>query len=139
MTEPRTNGKKKILLTGIKTTAEIPPFFRDQFGTADEITAKLERDLARTQRNGFDCKPYQIDPNDAEVGLQGMEDELKSSVYEGVMIGAGVRLVPEQTHLFEKMVDVCRRVAPNIPFMFNSGPDTHCQALERAFGIKMEE
>jgi len=36
------------------------------------------------------------------------------------MIGAGVRMVPEHTELFERLVNVINEVAPGISFCFNN-------------------
>jgi len=40
------------------------------------------------------------------------------------MIGAGVRMVPEHTELFERLVNVINEVAPGISFCFNTSPES---------------
>ncbi|KAI0099273.1 hypothetical protein GGR51DRAFT_565092 [Nemania sp. FL0031] len=124
---------RKVLVAGIRVDAKIPEHFRRQFGTPEEVGAKIGADLANARQKGFDCTPYQLDPTRLEEQFATFEAELSSGRYDAIMIGAGVRLVPEHTALFERMVDACRRLSPGVPFVFNSGPTTHCEALERAF------
>jgi hypothetical protein len=47
------------------------------------------------------------------------------------MIGAGVRMAPEHTALFERLVNVINEVSPGVTFCFNTTPDTTIDALRR--------
>lgn len=50
------------------------------------------------------------------------------------MIGSGIRMIDEQTPLFEIMVNMCRTITPNTPLMFNAAPGTMTKCLERLYG-----
>ena len=47
------------------------------------------------------------------------------------MVGAGIRIIPDYTELFERIINVCSNEAPGITFCFNTSPDTTLDALER--------
>jgi hypothetical protein len=42
-----------------------------------------------------------------------------------------VRMVPEHTELFERLVNVINEVAPGISFCFNTSPESTIEALRR--------
>lgn len=39
------------------------------------------------------------------------------------MIGGGIRMIPEYTELFERIINVCNAESPGITFCFNTSPD----------------
>ncbi|KAF2631715.1 hypothetical protein BU25DRAFT_407355 [Macroventuria anomochaeta] len=123
--------KLKLLITGLNVHADIPTSFRELFGTPDEIQAAITADENRIRDVGFDVTSYQIDDTKAEAGLKWVESKLCSEHFDGVMIGSGLRLIPTQTVLFESVVDVCRRIKPDAVFMFNGGPGTNWETLQR--------
>lgn len=47
------------------------------------------------------------------------------------MIGGGVRMLPEHTLLFERLVNVLLEASPGIRLCFNSSPETTIDALRR--------
>jgi|SRR5690242_90953 len=121
----------KILIAGLNVNSDIPSYFRELFGTPDQIQAAITADENRIRAAGVHVTSFQINDVDAEDGLQWIEDKLRSEHFDGIMIGSGLRLVPPQTALFERVVDVCRRVKPEALFMFNSGPGTNWDTLQR--------
>jgi hypothetical protein len=40
-----------------------------------------------------------------------------------VMIGGGIRMIPEYTELFERIINVCNAESPGITFCFNTSPE----------------
>ncbi|ORY59050.1 uncharacterized protein BCR38DRAFT_445501 [Pseudomassariella vexata] len=130
--------RHSVLIIGIKFNAPIPDHFRDVFGPAEGLAAKLEADSARAAKAGFNCHLHQLDPVQPEEALRELEAKLKTGSYCGVMWGGGLRLLPEKTALFEAIINLFRELVSNVPFMFNTGPDTICDALERNFGVKIE-
>lgn len=124
----------KILITGLTVHAEIPDYFRQLFGTPDQIQAAITADENKIRDAGFDITSFQINDADAEAGLEWIEDRLGSQQFNGILIGSGLRLIPQQTALFESVVDVCRRASPDARLMFNSGPGTNWETLQRNIG-----
>ncbi|RVX41933.1 hypothetical protein EDD27_4540 [Nonomuraea polychroma] len=47
------------------------------------------------------------------------------------MIGAGVRVAPEHTLLFERLINVLVSAAPGIRFCFSTSPETTIDAIRR--------
>lgn len=123
-----------ILITGLNVHSDIPSYFRELFGTPDQIQAAITADENRIRKSGIDVVSFQINDADAEAGLQWIEDKLCSQHFDGIMIGSGLRLVPPQTALFESVVNVCRRAKPHVLFMFNEGPGTNWDTLQRNMG-----
>lgn len=121
----------KILITGLTVHAEVPDYFRQLYGTPDQIQAAITADEDKIRDAGFEVTSFQINDAEWEAGLKWIENKLRSQHFDGIMIGSGLRLIPPQTVLFESVVDVCRRVSPDAVFMFNSGPGTNWETLQR--------
>ncbi|KAI1168567.1 hypothetical protein F5B18DRAFT_595644 [Nemania serpens] len=125
----------KVLLVGFQSNISIPQYFRERFGTAEEIRAQLDADHGRIQRAGITPIEFQLNPLEQEKGLQDLEGLLREGNYDAIGIGAGVRLHPEYTSLFEAIVNACRTIAPSVPLLFNDGPGGSAATIERVFGV----
>ncbi|KAI1109978.1 hypothetical protein F5Y14DRAFT_430492 [Nemania sp. NC0429] len=126
---------KKVLLIGFQSNISIPQYFRELFGTAEEIRAKVDADHERIQHAGITPIELRLNPLEKEKGLQDLEGLLREGNYDAIGIGAGVRLHPEYTSLFETIVNMCRTIAPSVPVLFNDGPGGSAVTIERLFGI----
>ena len=51
-----------------------------------------------------------------------MERQLRSTNYDCVVVGAGVRLPPRNLALFEVVINAIRQVAPGTAIAFNTRP-----------------
>ncbi|KAK5631738.1 hypothetical protein RRF57_007452 [Xylaria bambusicola] len=121
---------KKVLLMGFQSDVSVPQHFRDLFGTPDEISAKIRNDHARIQRAGITPVAYLLNSHEVEKGLKDLESLLREGSYDAIGIGAGVRLVPAYSALFERIVNMCIALAPGVPLLFNDGPDGSTAASE---------
>ncbi|KAJ8123703.1 hypothetical protein ONZ43_g405 [Nemania bipapillata] len=121
---------KSVLLIGYRSSIPMPQYFRERFGTPEEIRAKLAHDQHRIQRAGITSVMYQLNELDQEKGLRELEGLLRKGNYDAIGIGAGVRLHPDYTALFETIVNMCRTIAPSAPLMFNDGPDGSADTSE---------
>jgi hypothetical protein len=94
------------------------------------MTARIDAGDAALRAAGFDFVPCRVPatPDDAEAVVR---DCAKSRAFGVVMIGAGVRMTPEHTELFERLVNVINEVAPGISFCFNTSPESTIEALRR--------
>ncbi|KAJ2986434.1 hypothetical protein NUW58_g5032 [Xylaria curta] len=113
----------RVLLIGFHSDISLPQYFRELFGTAEEIRAKLDADHARIQRAGITPVMFQLNPLEKDAGLRDLEVLLREGEYDAIGIGAGARLHPEHTSVFEAVVNLCRTTTPSVPLMFNDGPD----------------
>ncbi|KAF2833560.1 hypothetical protein CC86DRAFT_451213 [Ophiobolus disseminans] len=121
----------KLLIVGLNVQSAIPQYFRDLYGTPSEIKSKIELDNERIKSAGYDVTLKYLTPAETEAGLEWLEATLKNEKFQGVLLGSGLRLVPDQTMLFEKTMDIVRRGAPDSVFMFNDGPGGNYDAILR--------
>ncbi|MEU4311062.1 hypothetical protein [Nocardia sp. NPDC024068] len=79
---------------------------------------------------GFDVVSCLLpaDPDAAETALRGCAAEKPFAV---VMIGAGLRVSPEHTLLFERVVNVVGALSPGVKYCFNTSPESTIDALRR--------
>jgi hypothetical protein len=94
------------------------------------LTARIAAGEAALREAGFDIVPCQVsaDPDEAE---QKIRECLAANSVWGVMIGAGLRMAPEHTLLFERLVNLLNHLVPGIVFCFNTSPETTVDALRR--------
>ncbi|RWA07906.1 hypothetical protein EKO27_g7214 [Xylaria grammica] len=79
----------KVLLMGFQSTIPLPQHFRELFGTAEGISAKLDADHARISRAGITPLTYLLNPLEQEKGLKDIEVLLREGNYDAIGIGAG--------------------------------------------------
>jgi hypothetical protein len=97
----------------------------------ETLTARIAAGEAALRAEGFDIVPCQVsaDPDEAERKVRECVADHPLRV---VMIGAGLRMAPEHTLLFERLVNLLNRLVPGIVFCFNTSPETTVDALRRA-------
>ena len=96
------------------------------------LRESLEKDRAALVALGYDAVWSYWDKSDgAEAKFIG---DLRTHEPDCVLIGAGVRLNPKLTELFERLVSLVRRHAPQSRLCFNSGPYDSAEAVERQLG-----
>ncbi|MHC8346695.1 hypothetical protein [Pseudomonas sp. RT6P73] len=97
--------------------------------TPERLEAAIDADLIK-----FDALGYT-----AELGLIESESTAQAALlaqllerpYDCVLIGAGVRTVPEYLPLFEKLLNTIHQYAPHAQICFNSGPFDSIEAVQR--------
>jgi trans-aconitate methyltransferase len=94
------------------------------------LTARIAAGEADLREAGFDIVPCQVsaDPDEAETKVR---ECVAANPVGVVMIGAGLRMVPEHTLLFERLVNLLNQLVPGIVFCFNTSPETTVDALRR--------
>jgi hypothetical protein len=94
------------------------------------LTERIERGDAALQEAGFDCVPCLVDSSpDAAERL--IRNALDGASFGLAMIGGGIRMVPDNTVLFERIVNVLHALSPGIRLCFNTAPDNTVDALRR--------
>ena len=99
---------------------------------AKVLREALEKDRAALVALGYDAIWSFWDKS--EGAETKFIDNLRTHKPDCVMIGAGVRLNPKLTGLFEQLVNLVRRHAPQSRLCFNSGPFDTAKAVERQLG-----
>ncbi|MEU8899629.1 hypothetical protein AB0C65_27475 [Nocardia sp. NPDC048505] len=94
------------------------------------LTARIEAGEAALRAASFDLVSCQL-PADPEAAETRLRECLSQGVFRVAMIGAGVRMAPEHTLLFERLVNALIEGAPGIRLCFNTSPETTIDALRR--------
>ncbi|KAF2035655.1 hypothetical protein EK21DRAFT_107170 [Setomelanomma holmii] len=125
-----TTHKPKILMTGLDTNANIPPYFRS-LRHPSRNQSQHQRRRARCKDAGYDVTIYFMYDQNPQKGLDWLEAKLKETHFDGIMVGVGLRLIPEQTVFYEHVVNVARKTSPGSVLLFNEGPGKNYDAMQR--------
>ncbi|WIM87738.1 hypothetical protein PT015_23390 [Candidatus Mycobacterium wuenschmannii] len=91
--------------------AQFPGLSKEKLRTAND------ENLAGLRAAGYDVDNCLIDFGAA--GVDKARKSLAAKRYDAVLIGAGVRLVPGNTLLFEAIVNAAHETQPGCRFVFN--------------------
>ncbi|MEV4243481.1 hypothetical protein AB0J63_08735 [Streptosporangium canum] len=94
------------------------------------LTARIERGDAALRTAGFDAVSCLVDA-DPDAAEKSIRERLPEGPFGVAMIGGGVRMAPEHTLLFERLINVLTATAPGIRFCFNTMPETTIDAIRR--------
>ena len=94
------------------------------------LTARIELGNATLRDAGFDVVHCLVDTS-PEAAEELLRAQFERSSFGLAMIGGGIRMVPEHTLLFERIVNVLHMVSPGIRLCFNTAPDNTVDALRR--------
>ena len=121
----------RILLLGLDPEAvdysdpALPPGM-----TAEKVRAGVAVAVKQFTERGWESDVGFIRPDETAAGL-AVERLLRSSNYDCVVVGAGVRLPPRNLALFEVVINAVRRAAPNAAIAFNTRPDDSADTAAR--------
>lgn len=127
MTQPKT-----VLIVGLEP--ELIDFSSADFAafpglTAAKVRSALEADAAKLNSLGYEADICLTDFGaTAEATLR---DHLSRQRFDCVLIGAGVRTVPSNLLLFEKLINIVHSSAPHARICFNTKPDDTAAAIQR--------
>ena len=96
---------------------------------AEKIHAGVKLALADIAGRGWPAEVCFIKPD--ETAVPTIERCLADNVYDGVVIGAGVRLPPSRLDVFEAVVNAVHRAAPRAAIAFNTRPEDSGAAAAR--------
>ena len=121
---------KRILFVGQKpetvdfTDPSLPPGFN-----AEKINAGIALGVSKIEERGWQGDTCMITPDAAGIAL--LEGVLKGAAYDCVVIGGGLRLPPKSLALFETVVNIVHKAAPNAAIAFNTRPEDTADAAAR--------
>ena len=95
-----------------------------------KLTAGLQAGLEEVVAAGFDAT-WCLTDNTWEAAEPQISACLAAKRYDAVMIGAGVRTLPEHFLLFERIINLVHTSAPGAKLCFNNSPDTTVAAIRR--------
>jgi len=120
----------RILFVGQKpetvdfSDPSLPPGF-----DAGKINAGIAVAITKIQERGWQGDTCMITPDAGGIAM--LETALKGAVYDCVVIGGGLRLPPKSLALFESVVNIIHRTAPNAAIAFNTRPEDTADAAAR--------
>jgi hypothetical protein len=97
--------------------------------TPELVRAYLDAEIERVRRAGFDVDACLLAPG--ETAEAEVEAALRAKRYACVVIGAGLREPPEHLLLFENVLNLVHRLAPDAGIAFNSTPADTAEAVQR--------
>ncbi|HMS03305.1 MAG TPA: hypothetical protein PKE51_10040 [Gemmatimonadaceae bacterium] len=121
------NTKTTVLLVGWHP--DVVDYSKWPGLTPEKLHAGLEGDRTKLDALGYDAELGLI--RSAESAADALEALLSEKPRDCVLIGAGVRTVPEYLHLFESLVNTFHVFAPKAKLCFNSGPFDSVAAVQR--------
>jgi len=97
--------------------------------TPELVRAYIEAEINRLREAGFEVDTRLL-TRDATAEVD-VEAALRSKTFACVVIGAGLREPSEHLLLFEKVLNLVHRLAPETCIAFNSTPADTAEAVQR--------
>ena len=94
--------------------------------TAEKVRAGITVALKQFTERGWESDVCFIRPD--ETAGPTVERQVRSTNYDCVVIGGGVRLPPRNLALFEVVINAIRKAAPGAAIAFNTRPDDSADA-----------
>lgn len=119
--------KKRVILIGLKP--EVADYSNWPGLTPEKLMTELKTDEATLNSLGYDVQLCLVDLD--ETAETVVTQKLTETAFDCVMIGAGVRTVPDKLLLFEKLIDIVHKHAPAARICFNTKPSDTAEAVQR--------
>ncbi|MGE5633654.1 MAG: hypothetical protein ACM3VV_00325 [Deltaproteobacteria bacterium] len=119
--------KKRVILIGLKP--EVADYSNWPGLTPEKLMTELKTDEATLNSLGYDAQLCLVDLD--ETAETVVTQKLTETAFDCVMIGAGVRTVPDKFLLFEKLINIVHKHAPAARICFNTKPSDTAEAVQR--------
>ena len=120
--------KKKVLLLGIDPNlidSDLPTGW-----DANRVKAAAEDANKRLTELGYEVQYRFVDLGETAESV--VSDTLSREKFDCIMIGAGVRIVPQHTVMFEKIIyTIHHKAPPSSKICFNTNPSDTVEAVLR--------
>jgi len=97
--------------------------------TPELVRAHIEAQLSRLGELGYDVTSCLIDLDATAEAAVGAA--LREASFDCIMIGAGLREPKERLLLFEQVLNLVHRLAPQAAICFNTTPADTAEAVQR--------
>src|SRR4029079_5205904 len=104
--------------------------------TGEKVHARIAGAMTQFAERGWEWDVCYIRPD--ETAGPTVERQLRSTHYDCVVIGAGVRLPPRGLALFEAVINTVHDAAPGAAIAFNTRPDDSADAAARALALRTQ-
>ncbi len=119
--------KKRVILIGLKP--EVADYSNWPGLTPEKLMTELKIDQATLNSLGYDAQLCLVDLD--ETAETVVTQKLTETAFDCVMIGAGVRTIPDKFLLFEKLINIVHQHAPAARICFNTKPSDTAEAVQR--------
>ena len=102
--------------------------------TAEKVRVGIAVAVKQFTDRGWEFDIGFIRPD--ETAGPTVERQLRSTNYDCVVIGGGVRLPPRNLALFEVVINAIRKAAPGAAIAFNTRPDDSADAAARGLALQ---
>jgi len=123
-------AKKKVLLLGID-----PKFIDVNLTATTGWDANRVKAVAQEANNKLTELGYEVQNCFVDIGETAesvVSDRLLREKFDCIMIGAGVRILPQHTALFEKIINtIHQKTPPSSKVCFNTSPSDTVEAVLR--------
>jgi hypothetical protein len=123
-------AKKKVLLIGIDPKLIDPNLSTATGWDANRVRAAAQHANKRLVELGYELQSCLLDPRETDESV--VSDTLSREKFDCIMVGAGVRLLSQNTILFEKIMNTIHQKAPpSSKICFNTNPADTVEAILR--------
>ena len=123
-------AKKKVLFLGIDPNLIDFNLATTTGWDANRMKAVAEDANKRLTELGYEVQYRFVDLGDTAESV--VSDTLSREKFDCIMIGAGVRIVPQHTVMFEKIINTIHQKAPpSSKICFNTNPSDTVEAVFR--------
>jgi hypothetical protein len=123
-------AKKKVLLIGIDPKFIDPNLSTATGWDANRVRAAAQDTNKRLMDLGYDVQGCLVDLGETAESV--VSDTLSREKFDCIMVGAGIRALPQHTLLFEKIINTIHQKAPSSSkICFNTNPGDTVEAVLR--------
>ena len=122
--------KKKVLLIGIDPKLIDPNLSTATGWDANRVRAAAQDTNKRLMDLGYEVQGCLVDLGETAESV--VSDTLSREKFDCIMVGAGIRALPQHTLLFEKIINTIHQKAPSSSkICFNTNPGDTVEAVLR--------
>lgn len=126
--------RKNILVAGLGT--KVSDTARETLNfDPSETMSLVATEVEKAKASGFDCTIFIVEPWDQAGNLKNWRAKLKKQHWDAVSIGGAVRVLKENTKLFEALLNVVMEEATGVKLVFPDGRTDIWVAIQRVFGV----
>lgn len=123
-------AKKKVLLISIDPKLIDPNLSTATGWDANRVRAAAQDANKRLVELGYELQSCLLDPRGTDESV--VSDTLSREKFDCIMVGAGVRVLSQNTILFEKIMNTIHQKAPpSSKICFNTNPADTVEAILR--------
>jgi len=123
-------AKKKVLLIGIDPKLIEPNLSTATGWDANRVRAAAQGANKRLVELGYELQSCLLDPRGTDESV--VSDTLPRDKFDCIMVGAGVRVLSQNTILFEKiMTTIYQKATPSSKICFVTNPADTVEAILR--------